>query len=361
MTGSVTSGAVRVGEELEWLPSGRRVPVRALHNHDQPAEEVHRGMRAAINLAGVAHDAGHPGQELATPGFLKPARTLTVRLRASREARRPLKHRTPLRLHIGTAEVLATLSLLNDERARPGQWGLAQLFLDEPAMAVWGQPFVVRESSSATTLGGGRILQPNARKIRRRHLESIERAEKLIDGSALTRAATAAWFHGRRVSLRPISSAKPAFRQLKSMKSPRTFDSPAPFVELALGPQRTRLIPTDVVAALENRVVEVITNLHAEFPLLTMHDRKMVQSRLDYVGDEPLIHAVVDRLLERKVLIGDARRVASAEFKPKLSVNQRQADAAGHRCPSGGSVSAARAGQFRQSSGRKCGQSRRHF
>src|SRR5690242_11098324 len=106
VTGSVTSGSVRVGDELEWQPRGERVRVRALHNHDRPVEEVHRGMRAAINLAGVAHEDVIRGQELAAPGYLKPARTLTVHLRASADARRPLKHRTPVRLHLGTAELL---------------------------------------------------------------------------------------------------------------------------------------------------------------------------------------------------------------------------------------------------------------
>src|SRR5438067_5618179 len=96
VTGSVTSGSVRVGDELEWLPGGERVRVRALHNHDRPVEEVHRGQRAAINLAGVAHEDVCRGQELATPGYLKPSRTLTVRVLASADARRPLKHRTPV-------------------------------------------------------------------------------------------------------------------------------------------------------------------------------------------------------------------------------------------------------------------------
>src|SRR5437899_3017725 len=32
VTGSVTSGAVRVGDELDWLPRGERVRVRALHH-----------------------------------------------------------------------------------------------------------------------------------------------------------------------------------------------------------------------------------------------------------------------------------------------------------------------------------------
>ena len=83
-------------------------------------------------------------------------------------------------------------------------------------------------------------------------------------------------------------------------------------------------MPADVVASVETRAIEVVSALHNEFPLLTMHDRKMVQSRLDYIGDEALVHAIVDRLLARKVLIGDARRVASADFKPKLSVNRRK-------------------------------------
>src|SRR5262249_53673574 len=47
VTGSVTSGASKTGDELDWLPRGQKVRIRALHSHDKPVEEVHRGMRAA--------------------------------------------------------------------------------------------------------------------------------------------------------------------------------------------------------------------------------------------------------------------------------------------------------------------------
>src|SRR3954465_3061515 len=57
VTGSVTSGSVKVGDEVEWQPRGERVRVRSLQSYEQPVEEVHRGQRAAINLAGVAHEA----------------------------------------------------------------------------------------------------------------------------------------------------------------------------------------------------------------------------------------------------------------------------------------------------------------
>src|SRR5207248_4934482 len=70
VTGSVTSGNLKVGDEVEWLPSRQRVRVRSLQNHDRAVEEVHQGQRAAINLAGVHHEEVIRGQELATPGYL---------------------------------------------------------------------------------------------------------------------------------------------------------------------------------------------------------------------------------------------------------------------------------------------------
>ena len=167
ITGSATSGTVNVGDELEWQPRGEKVRVRSLQNHDQPAESVHRGMRAAINLAGVKHEDVIRGQELASPGYLVPSRIVTVRLHCLADHPRPIKHRSPVRFHVGTAELMGLVSLLDCDRINPGGWGLAQLFLEEPATCVWGQPFVVREPSDAHTIGGGQVLQPVAHKIRR--------------------------------------------------------------------------------------------------------------------------------------------------------------------------------------------------
>src|SRR5262249_41296752 len=63
---------------------------------------------------------------------------------------------------------------------------------------------------------------------------------------------------------------------------------------------------------------------HEQFPLMTSHDRQKVQSQLDYVGDDGLVHAAVDRLIQRKQVVGDLRRIARADFKPKLSANLRK-------------------------------------
>src|SRR5258708_8089943 len=109
---------------------------------------------------------------------------------------RSLKPRAPVRFHVGTSEIMGAVSLLDCDTVQPGQWALAQLFLDEPATTTWGQPFVVRGPSATMTLGGGQVLQPSARKIRRRHLETLVQIEKLWTGDPEQRALTVAWFGG---------------------------------------------------------------------------------------------------------------------------------------------------------------------
>ncbi|MGH9677098.1 MAG: selenocysteine-specific translation elongation factor, partial [Candidatus Acidiferrum sp.] len=175
VTGSVLSGSAAIGDELEWLPRGERVRIRSLQNHDQPITEVRRGQRAALNLAGIHHEDVIRGQELATPGYLKPSKLLTVRLQCLADAKRPITHRLPVRVHIGTAEIMATVALLEGDSVEPSGTGLAQLFMEEPALATWGQPFVLRESSASQTIGGGQVLQPVAGKIRRRQADSLNR------------------------------------------------------------------------------------------------------------------------------------------------------------------------------------------
>ena len=324
VTGSVTSGSLKVGDELDWQPRGEKVRVRSLQNHDKPVEEVHRGQRAAINLAGVHHEDVLRGQELATPGYLQPSRVLTVRLYNLPDSKRQIKHRSPVRFHLGTAEIMGAVSLLDCDSVQPREWALAQLFLEEPATATWGQPFVLRGSSATMTLGGGQVLQPVARKIRRRHLEILERVERLWTGDPEERALTVAWFGGfagftlpdlvRGANLGPDQAAE-LIERLKARGR---------LVNVVISPARQLLLHADVIKELDERILQALGRLHEQFPLMTTHDRQKVQSQLDYVGDEPMVHAAVERLLQKKQLVGDLRRIGRADFKPKLSGNLRK-------------------------------------
>lgn len=327
VTGSVTSGELRVGDELDWHTGNgaiERIRVRALNNHGQSVESVHRGQRAAVNLAGVPHDQVQRGQELCSTGMLVPSKVLTVRLHALTAGRRPIKHRLPVRLHIGTAETMATTSVLDFDLVEPGKWAIAQLFLEEPVTAVWGQPFVLRDSSAEHTLGGGQILQPTAVKLRRRHLESLARVEQLGSDDPVQRATMAGWFAGfhgfaptdlvRSAGLNPIQAAAINAELVAA----------GVFVEVPLPPNRMLQLHAERITELEQRILDVLAILHEQNPLMTNHDRQKTLARLDYVGDAALLQAVSDRMVKAKKLTGDARRIARTDFKPKLSINQRK-------------------------------------
>jgi selenocysteine-specific elongation factor len=323
VTGSVTSGRLKVGDEIEWLPRQELVRVRGLHNHDTPVEEVHRGQRAAINLAGVPHEEIRRGQELATPRFLVPSTALTVRLHPLADLRRPIKHRAEVRLHLGTAETMAAVSLLEGDSIEHGGWGLAQLFLDDPVTATWGQPLVVRDSSAEHTLGGGQVLQPAAAKMRRRHLEMLERVQQLGAEAPEIRASAAAWFGGfgglPRADLVRESGIEPT--RAPALVEKLVVEGKLVNLDLA---GRKVLLHVDRFHELEERLLNVLGQMHNEEPLHTSHDRLKLVNKLENIGGDSVVQAAIDRLIETKRIVGDGKRVARADFKPKLSANQRK-------------------------------------
>ena len=128
VTGSVSSGSTVVGDSLEIQPGSHSVRIRSLQNHETTAPEVHRGQRAALNLAGVHHLDVQRGDELCYPGHLQPSRLFTTELFLLNSVKKPLKDRTRVRFHVGTAELLANVRLLQTSELAPGTNGFAQFF-----------------------------------------------------------------------------------------------------------------------------------------------------------------------------------------------------------------------------------------
>jgi selenocysteine-specific elongation factor len=281
-------------------------------------------MRAAINLAGVKLEDVERGQELAAPGYLTPSRVLTVRLHCLADVKKPIKHRAPVRFHVGTAEIMGTVALLDCDAIEPGGWGLAQLFLEAPATATFGQPFVVRGPSATQTLGGGQVLQPVARKVRRRHLEILAGIEKLWSGDPQERARQIAWFGGFQGFTLADLIRGAAIGPREAEQLIGSLKTQGDLVEITTGHAHPLLLHHDILKELDDRILTALARLHQESPLVTWHDRHKVQALLDYVGDDALVNAAVERLLQEKKLLGDARRIARADFKPKLSANLRK-------------------------------------
>jgi selenocysteine-specific elongation factor len=324
VTGSVVSGQVAVGDELEWQPAGKPVRVRGIHRHDRRVERVGRGARGAINLVGVHHDEIRRGHELATPGYLTASRVLSVEIKPARGLHRRLRHRARYRLHLGTAEVGASLALLEANELADDSPALGQLFLSDPVVAVHGQPFVLREESPPNTLGGGLVIQPAGRRIHRRDAATVARLRQMTDPDPAIRVATALGFTGLAPWTDRSLSRDSGVAEAEVPKVVGDLTTSGRLVEVALGPRRTTRIVAQFVLDLEDRVLRTLRRLHANSPRHSSIVRARVASALADLGNNPLVDAIIDRLKAQGKVTGDARSVALADHVPKLSQGERK-------------------------------------
>ena len=172
-TGTVHAGRVEAGDRLTVSPAGIGARVRGLHVHDRAAAAGSAGQRVAVNLAGagVEKRTVRRGDWLVAPSLHRPTDRLDVRLRLLPSEPRALRHWTPVHVHLGTAALMGRAALLEAGRLEPGGEAMAQLVLDVPVAALWGDRFVIRDASGQRTIGGGRVLDPFALKRRGRGAE----------------------------------------------------------------------------------------------------------------------------------------------------------------------------------------------
>ncbi len=180
ITGTSISGRVAIGEELRFYPSELTAKVRGLQVHSETVEEVEAGHRTAINLQGVDTAIIERGMVAATPGCLQAGYMLDCDFLYLAANDKPLKHRTRVRIHLGTAEIMGRISLLDQNEQQPGQTAIVQLLFEIP-VAVWpGDRYVVRSYSPATTIGGGQVLGNQPPRKRKRATDEDQAANAAV-------------------------------------------------------------------------------------------------------------------------------------------------------------------------------------
>ena len=180
VTGTLVSGSVAAGSEVEVLPEGERARVRGLQVHGNPVESAHAGQRAALNLAGGGRLRADRGSVVAMPGALGATRMLDARLEVLGWASGPVQDEDRVHLHVGTAASLARVRLLGGVGAlAPGDSGLVQMRLETPLTAVRGDRFIIRRYSPVITIGGGTIVDAFPPKRSPRSPRALERVAAL--------------------------------------------------------------------------------------------------------------------------------------------------------------------------------------
>ena len=153
VTGTLTGGTLRVGNEVVVLPEGRTARIRSLQTHRRTVEVAEPVSRVAANLASTSREEVVRGDVLVRPGQWRPTSVVEARLRPVRSMDRPLTTRGAFKLYAGSAE--------RDARLRLYGHGFGRIRLSRPVVVEAGDRFVLREAGRGETLSGGVVLDPD--------------------------------------------------------------------------------------------------------------------------------------------------------------------------------------------------------
>ena len=327
VTGSVTSGQLNVDDQVTLEPSGDIVRVRSLQNHDLSVNSVVRGERAAINLAGIKPHQIHRGMELASAGFLQPHKLLSVSLAVSKSAQHPLKNHSRTQLHIGTANIPLSVKLLDTEMLFPGETGLAQLALDEQVVCTWNQPFVLRLESPVTTIAGGRILHPGAKRIMFDDQESLQFLGQLAASNPdITRIEAAIFLAGLPSTgtdalelLTGVANCEQLVLQL--LESGSILDFPQSGTGLHA---KLNLVHPIALRRVWDQVRNILQKEHARNPLKTSLAMAPLRTKLSYLGTEHQINQIFSYFQKQGHLSLHSGNVMLKGQGPQLTKNERK-------------------------------------
>ena len=182
VTGTLWSGTLSAGRTVRLLPGGAAARIRSLQVHGRDVDAAEAGHRTAVALAGIERQEVRRGTVVVDAPGWEPTWMLTTLVDVLPSAR-PLEHGQRVRVHLGTAELLARCAVLQGDAVLPGGSGWVQLRLEEPTVARAGDRVVLRTYSPLSTLGGGRVAEPLPPKRRRLNQAEARTLLSVLEGS----------------------------------------------------------------------------------------------------------------------------------------------------------------------------------
>ncbi|MDT8379715.1 MAG: selenocysteine-specific translation elongation factor [Desulfotignum sp.] len=322
ITGTLTSGQIRVGEDIMVYPKRIVSKVRGIQVHSSSVDEAGPGTRTAINFQGLDKESVDRGDILSTPDTLIESYMVDAGFHYLKSNAKPAKTRTRVRFHSGTSEILGYMILLDRDELMPGENALVQFRLESPVCCIKDDRYVIRSYSPVKTIGGGAILNPVARKYRHMDARVIQGLNELADEDA---EQTVVFF----LSLNGFKGLR--FNDLRVMTNLSDKKLSAALQKLLA---RQAVIQTDkekqtfVSGAFfddfKKKVLEKIQQYHTANPLKEGMPTQELKSKFRYIKDPRFFNILFSRLEKENAVIQDKNLVKMSDFKVALQVDQHQ-------------------------------------
>jgi selenocysteine-specific elongation factor len=325
VTGTAIAGTVAEGETVRVLPGGEETRVRSLQVHGQSVPLAKWGQRVAMNLAGLeksdiarGHVVCHPKITLTTQRF-----DAFVEIRPG--ARREIENHERVRVHLGTAEVIGKLILLDGRDVLPPRsTAFCQIVLEEPVVALRGDRFILRNQTAQGTLGGGEVILPFAQRHRRSETGIGERLAALraadlrqacrlyleVQGDfAVPLEELYQGVNGREEEVMAALAQDPDILPFPDPHHPEAYSVAAKWQRLTA------------------EVGKILEAFHQSAPLARGMEMESLRSQLSFTLSPKVFRAVVERLVVEGVVVREESLLRLPTHKVKLSEDEQGAAA----------------------------------
>jgi selenocysteine-specific elongation factor len=334
VTGTLVSGAVTVGDTLTLLPQGQSVRVRGLQAYGRSVERVSAPERAAINLAGLDLPDVRRGMTLATPASLPVSTRVDVRIDVlASPSVIALAHGMRIRVHHGAGEWFARISISATCAGAEHEWtaaamgdegvtipvggaAYARLRFEQPVALTRNDRLVLRRASPPMTVGGARVLDPQAPASGARRAGAWHRFRRLDTSEDpaetwLAESGDQGLTTGDLVQRGGWAPADCDGRVRDLVRTGRG---------VVVG---ARCFHTETVQRLERRVEHDVTAFHRAHPDEVGIPRSALRDRTGRAVSAELFDYVVAALVSRRALTG-TDRLARPDHRPPESAEENR-------------------------------------
>ncbi|MFH2101874.1 MAG: selenocysteine-specific translation elongation factor [Chloroflexota bacterium] len=324
VTGTLTDGQLKIGDEVTIMPGGIKGRIRGLQTHKKKEDVATPGSRTAVNISGVNHEELQRGNVVTLVGHYKPSQRIDVQIRLLPDISMPIKHGTEVKIFLGTTETIAKVRLLGTEVLNSSQEGWLQLELRHPVVSVRGDRYILRRPSPGETLGGGTVIDPHPKRRHKRFDASVIKALSSTSGGSPIEVMLQASLAMGPASIKDIVQKA----QLDSDTSSSALDeliSTGQLIPIEVGPITNKSDILVVSASqwedISSQVNKVIDSYHRTYPLRKGMPREELKSRLKIAPR--VFNGVIRKLSAEKAVVEMGSLIAAPGYKIIFSLDQQ--------------------------------------
>lgn len=320
VTGTLTDGRCRVGDEVYIFPENTKTKIRGIQTYGKDVQEAVAGQRTAVNLAALSKNEVDRGDVLAAPDGVSVTSMIDVEVSIFDSTDRVIKNNSRVHLYCGSKEALCKIILLDREAAVAGDKVYAQLRLEEPVAVRRGDRFIIRFYSPIVTVGGGRVLDSLPDKHKRNREDVLNALKIMAEGDPGEMAELKTG--GRRF----YSSSELAFElgmlpsALKPYLDEKIQEGRIAVLEggLLVGGQRLKY--------LEETAENLLKEYHSANPLSPGMPKQELLSRLGelwHIEKEKTVSSILNMMVQKGIIKFKEKSAALAGFAVELTEEQK--------------------------------------